>query len=92
MIRELNRYDITVAALQETLWFGKHVYLVGESVVITSGRETPQGHQSGQRGEGVAVVLTQWPCKRSMESWRRAMGVMGIQDCHGLLRSGWRED
>ena len=58
VIRELNRYDITVAALQETLWFGKHVYLVGESVVITSGRETPQGHQSGQRGEGVAVVLT----------------------------------
>ena len=58
VIRELNRYDITVAALQETLWFGKHVYLVGESVVITAGRETPQEHQAGQRGEGVAVVLT----------------------------------
>ena len=66
VIRELNCYDITVAALQETLWFGKHVYLVGESVVITSGRETPQGHQSGQRGEGVAVVLT-GPAR---EAWR----------------------
>ena len=45
VIRELNRYNIVVAALQETLWFGKHVYQVGESVVITAGRETPQEYQ-----------------------------------------------
>ena len=58
VIRELNRYDIKVAALQETKWFGNHVYHVGKSVVLTAGRETPQGCQPRQRGEGVAIVLT----------------------------------
>ena len=57
VIRELNRYNIVDAALQETPWFGKHVYQVGESVVITAGHETPQEYQVGQRGEGVTIVL-----------------------------------
>ena len=58
VIRELNRYDIKVAALQETKWFGNHVYHVGKTIVLTAGRETPQGCQPKQRGEGVAIVLT----------------------------------
>ena len=37
VIRELNRYDIKVAALQETKWFGNHVYHVGKSIVLTAG-------------------------------------------------------
>ena len=57
VIRELNRCDIKVAALQETKWFGNHVYHVGKSIVLTAGRETPQGSQPRQR-EGVAIVLT----------------------------------
>ena len=32
VIRELNRYDIKVAALQETKWFGSAVYHVGKSI------------------------------------------------------------
>ena len=57
VIRELNRYDIKVTALQETKWFRNAVYHVGKSVVLTAGRKTPQGHQPKHRGEGVAIVL-----------------------------------
>ena len=73
VIRELKRYNIKVAALQETKWFGNAVYHVGKSIVLTAGRETPQGCQPRQRGEGVAIVLTDhavsaW--KAGGEQWR----------------------
>ena len=73
VIRELKRYNIKVAALQETKWFGNAVYHVGKSIVLTAGRETPQGCQPRQRGEGVAIVFTDhavstW--KAGGEQWR----------------------
>ena len=73
VIRELKRYNIKVPALQETKWFGNAVYHVGKSIVLTAGRETPQGCQPRQRGEGVAIVLTDhvvsaW--KAGGEQWR----------------------
>ncbi len=33
---ELGRYEVDIAALQETKWFGEAEYKVGDSVVITS--------------------------------------------------------
>ena len=73
VIRELNRYNIKVAAFQKTKWFGNAVYHVGKSIVLTAGWETPQGCQPRQRGEGVAIVLTHhavstW--KAGGEQWR----------------------
>ena len=73
VIRELDRYNIKVGALQETKWFGSHIYHVGKSVVLTAERETPQEYQPRQRGEGVAIVLTghaitAW--KAGGEQWR----------------------
>ena len=58
VLRELGRYGIKVAALQETKWFGNAVYHVGRSVVLSAGRPTPGTEQPRQRGEGVAIVLT----------------------------------
>ena len=39
VVLELKRYmyDVKVAALQETLWFGSDVYHVGDSVVLAAG-------------------------------------------------------
>lgn len=73
VVRELNRYKVPVAALQETKWFGKAVYCVGRSIVIAAGRPTPQAGQSKQRGEGVAIVLNgpaidTW--KKGGEQWK----------------------
>ena len=58
VIRELSRYDIKVAALQETKWFGNGIYHVGDNIVLASGRDTPPVGEPVQRGEGVALVLT----------------------------------
>lgn len=58
VFRELDWYNIKVAALQEIKWFGSHIYHVGKSVVLIAGRETPQEYQPRERGEGVAIVLT----------------------------------
>ena len=58
VLRELGRYGIKVAALQETKWFGNAEYHVGRSVVLSAGRPTPGTGKPRQRGEGVAIVLT----------------------------------
>ena len=36
VVDELGRYEVDIAALQETKWFGEAEYKVGDSVVITS--------------------------------------------------------
>ena len=57
VIRELKRYKVVAAALQETKWLSNEVYRVAESIVLTAGRPTPQAGQPRNRGEGVAIVL-----------------------------------
>ena len=37
VLRELDRYDIKIAALQETKWFGRNIYGVDKSVVLSAG-------------------------------------------------------
>ena len=49
---------VVVGALQETRWFGREVYRVRESVVLTAGRDVPGGDEVRRRGEGVATVLS----------------------------------
>ena len=56
-VSKLERYHVVVDALQETKWFGCEVYRVGESVVLSAGREVPE-MGIRQRGEGVAIVLS----------------------------------
>ena len=58
VVRELDRYGITIGALQETKWFGEAEYRVGENVVLTAGRPVPAPGEPVQRGEGVAIVLS----------------------------------
>ena len=38
VVRELDRYDVIVAGLQETKWMGSAVFDVRESVLLTAGR------------------------------------------------------
>ena len=58
VIRELKRYQVVVAGLQETKWFSNAMYKVGESIVLTAGRPTPSAGQTRQRGQCVAIVLS----------------------------------
>ena len=59
VVSELDRYCVVVGSLQKTRWFGSEVYCVGESVVLTTGRDVvPGGDEVRRRGEGVAIVLS----------------------------------
>ena len=66
VVDELSRLKIEVAGLQETRWFGREVYSVGDSIVLSSGRPVPQEGESLRRGEGVAIVLS----GRALQAWR----------------------
>ena len=66
VVRELKRYNVKVADLQETKWFKCDVYDVARSVVLTAGRPIPDAAESFQRGEGVAIVLLDW----AVEAWK----------------------
>ena len=57
VIRELKRYNIKIAGIQETKWFGSSVYQVGESIVLAAGRPTPGSTEVKHRGEGVGIAL-----------------------------------
>ena len=67
ILNELKRYDVKVAALQETKWFGSEVYQVGGSVVLTAGRKTPGEGENVVRGEVVALVLS----GLAVDAWKR---------------------
>ena len=56
VVSELNRYNVKIASLQETRWFGNDVYDVDGSLVLTAGRPVPDAGRVRQRGEGVAIV------------------------------------
>ena len=66
VIRELKRYQVSVAALQETKWFGNAVYHVDDCVVLAAGHPTPSAGQPKQRGEGTAIVLS----GAALEAWK----------------------
>ena len=67
VIRELGRYQVVAAGLQETKWFGNVMYKVGESIALTAGRLMPQAGQPGQGGEGVAIILSD----PAVAAWKR---------------------
>ena len=66
IVNELRRYDVKVAALQETKWFGSEVYHVSGSVVLTAGRTPGQG-ENVERVEGVALVFS----GLAVDAWKR---------------------
>ena len=73
VLRELERYQISVVSLQETKWFGNAVYKARDGIVLAAGRPAPSNRQPKQRGEGVAIVLRDpaanaW--KKGGEQWK----------------------
>ncbi len=66
IVREMRRYNVKV-----TKWFGSEVYRVTGSVALTSGRENPAQEDTVKRGEGVAILLTDWTIDAWMEAERK---------------------
>ena len=57
-LMELNRFNAKVAALQETKWFRRAMYWVGESTILTAVRPVPKPGEVLQRDGGVAIVFS----------------------------------
>ena len=66
VVDELHRLRIEVAGLQETLWFGRDIFSVADSMVLTSGKKLPGPDGEFRRGGGVAIVLR----GRALSAWR----------------------
>ena len=69
--------------MQETRWFGSEVYEVGESLLLTAGRERSAVGDSVQRREGIAIILSgpaicAW--KRAGKQWK-AWGSKAVSAC-----------
>lgn len=65
VVDELKRHQVGIAALQEIKWFGD-IYEVGKCVVLASGRPLSAAGVVRQRGEGVAVVLS----NAAIDAWK----------------------
>ena len=107
VVREMKRYNVKVAGLQETKWFGCDVYDVAGCMVLTSGRPLPDTEDSFQRGEGVALVLLDWAVEawknggRQWKAWSSRIVTASVQveksrlhfvSCYAPTRSARRED
>ena len=58
VVRELDKYNFNVAALQETWRFGSAAYRINKSIGLTAATPTPYANQAHWRHKGVALVLT----------------------------------
>ena len=86
IVREMMRYNVKVTALQETKWFGSEVYRVAGSVVLTSGREKPAQGDTVKKGEGVAILLTDW----ALDAWKAAGRAWSSRAVSACLQLGGR--
>ena len=76
---------VCVAALQETRWFGKNVYRVGGSSVLSASRDVPDAGQIKQRGEGAAIVFF-WKSFECMEGRRQSVEGLELEVGHCIPR------
>ena len=86
IVSEMERYNVKVAALQETRWFGSAVCEVGESSLLMVGRERPAVGDSVQRGEGVTIRSSDL-CMKVEES-RQTVEGMGFKGSVNLSAGG----
>eukprot|EP00117_Sycon_ciliatum_P005203 scpid28797/ scgid9244/ Craniofacial development protein 2; p97 bucentaur protein len=64
---ELQKFEIGVAGIQETKWFGSDVWPVGACTFVHSGRPFPADGETARRNEGVEI----WMGPDMTSAWRR---------------------
>ena len=67
-MKELKRYHVGVAGIQETKWFGSDVWEIDGCTLLHSGRRLPDDGEPAVRGEGVGIVLD----PRAAAAWRES--------------------
>ena len=65
--KKLRHYGVSVAAIQETKWFGKDVWQADGHTFLHSGRPLPKDGEP-VRNEGVCILLDE----RATAAWKEA--------------------
>ena len=73
LAKELRRYGVAVAAIQETKWFGSDVWQAGGYTLLHSGRPLPSDDGPAVRNEGVDIMLDE----RATAAHGRKLGRYG---------------
>lgn len=73
LVKELMRYGVSVAAIQETKWFGKDVWQADGHTFLHSGRPLPSDGEPAVRNEGLAFF---W--MRGQQQPGRRLGKSGM--------------
>ena len=68
LVKELKRYGVSVAGIQETRWYGKDVWKSDGFTFLHSGRRLPEEGESAVRKEGVGILLDD----RATAAWKEA--------------------
>lgn len=60
LVDEVKRYGVSIAAIQESKWFGSDVWPASEDFVfLHSGRPVPVNNEQAIRREGVGILKLQ---------------------------------
>ena len=78
MIKELQRFRISIAGVQENKWFGNDVWLFGQCTFLHSGKEVPPANTQCFRNEGVGIFLDE----DSTAAWKAGGGVWKAVSSH----------
>ena len=73
VVRELKRYRVSVAGIQESKWFGSDVWPADGYTFLHSGRPLPCDHERATRNEGVGIALDEMATvawKNAGEVWK----------------------
>ena len=68
LMKELKRYSVSVAGIQETKWFGNDVWTADGYTFLHPGRPLPEADEPAKRNEGVGIALD----KAATEAWRES--------------------
>ena len=68
LVRELRKYKVSVAGVQETKWFGSDVWTASGYTFLHSGHPLPGNAEIATRREGVGIALDE----RATQAWKNA--------------------
>ena len=77
LARELKRYGVSIAGIQETKWFGNDVWPADGYTFLHSGRPLPSDQERAATNEGVGIALD----KKATAAWKNAEVFCRIAGC-----------
>ena len=72
VVKELKRYGLSVAGIQESKWFGSNVWKAGGYTFLHSGRPLPGENDRATRNEGVGIAIDD----KATSAWKNVYSIL----------------